>query len=255
LQQSASAARAQMPVETSRHEPETFGEKNGQGVTTKVEFPAVHRVALHEARPVRKRKVRQRRQISPPVFLKDPGNLPEGSEQRTIIKFTDKAWEGLRFKGMKLRRWLEQNRPLSPLNELPMFREFAWKTFKELNGAMDGNLLAWLTLNLEPQYAGIFERRRPRRPKGDDLFEDMVEPFRGIARMTFDRLCTRWRHNLPSWRKAILAGRARWLAVHRPDSAWGRSMRAKRGGYAVQEKYRRQGHHPLGLTLRPKPKP
>lgn len=255
IQQSESAARAQTSVVVSEPKPQPLGEKNGQTVTKKIETPAVLRAALCEVQHLRRRKVSQPGRISPPVFLEGSGNLLEGSEQQPTIIFTDKDWERLRFKGMKLRRWLEQNRPISPVNESPMFRELAWQTFKELSAAIDGNFFAWLTLTLEPQFSGIFERRRPRRPTGDNLFEDMVEPFQSAARMNFERLCRRWRHNLPSWRKAILAGRARWLAVHRPDSAWGRSMRAKRGGYAVQEKYRKQGHHPLGLTLRRKLKP
>jgi hypothetical protein len=64
--------------------------------------------------------------------------------------------------------------------------------------------------------------------------------------MIFANLCQKWAGNLPSWRKAILAGRARRLALHPPDSAWGRRMRATRGGRAVQRKYRREGAHPLG---------
>src|SRR5437879_7934258 len=79
--------------------------------------------------------------------------------------------------------------------------------------------------------AGDFKRRRqPRWPPGSDPFKDLAEPFRTQARTIFARLCDKWSFDLPDWRKAILAGRARWLAVHPPDSAWGRSMFKKRGG-------------------------
>src|SRR2546425_8624213 len=98
--------------------------------------------------------------------------------------------------------------------------------------------------------SGDFKRRRqPRWPPGSDPFKDLAEPFRTQARTIFARLCDKWSFDLPDWRKAILAGRARWLAVHPPDSAWGRSMFKKRGGYAVQQRYRRDGRHPLGLSI------
>src|SRR3989442_3057660 len=71
--------------------------------------------------------------------------------------------------------------------------------------------------------AGDFKRRRqPRWPPGSDPFKDLAEPFRTQARTIFARLCDKWSFDLPDWRKAILAGRARGRAVHPPDSAWGR---------------------------------
>jgi hypothetical protein len=71
-------------------------------------------------------------------------------------------------------------------------------------------------------------------------------------------LCDPWRRrrNLPSWRYAILCGQARRLACHTPEqlSAWGRSMHSKRGGHAVQRKYReeeqRTGGHELAQSRR-----
>jgi hypothetical protein len=49
---------------------------------------------------------------------------------------------------------------------------------------------------------------------------------------------------LPPWRFAILCGQARRLALNPPDSAWGHRMLAKRGGLAVQRRYRLEGRHP-----------
>jgi hypothetical protein len=46
------------------------------------------------------------------------------------------------------------------------------------------------------------------------------------------------------WLYAILCGQAKRLVRNPPTSAWARSMRAKRGGYAVQEQYRAEGRHP-----------
>lgn len=53
---------------------------------------------------------------------------------------------------------------------------------------------------------------------------------------------------LEPWLYAIYCGQAKRLALNPPSSAWGRSMLAKRGGYAVQRRYILQGrtgpHHP-----------
>ncbi|MGA7624442.1 MAG: hypothetical protein WCA91_12760 [Candidatus Acidiferrales bacterium] len=43
------------------------------------------------------------------------------------------------------------------------------------------------------------------------------------------------------WLRAILMGQAKRLSMNPPTSEWGRSMLAKRGGYAVQQKYRDAG--------------
>ena len=58
------------------------------------------------------------------------------------------------------------------------------------------------------------------------------------------KFLTRWDRDLPPWRFAILVGQAKRLALNPPTSAWGRSMHAKRGGLAVQRKYRLEGRHP-----------
>jgi hypothetical protein len=48
----------------------------------------------------------------------------------------------------------------------------------------------------------------------------------------------------PQWLFAILVGQAKRLTLNPPTSAWGRSMLGKKGGKAVQEKYRMEGRHP-----------
>ena len=53
-------------------------------------------------------------------------------------------------------------------------------------------------------------------------------PCRRIAAHWLGIFLKRWEGNLPSWRKAILVTRARFLATHVRDSAWGkRARRAK----------------------------
>ena len=89
---------------------------------------------------------------------------------------------------------------------------------------------------------------RDRNPRG--YFADLPWEVRQRAQMWLHRFCERWGHDLPRWRFAILVGQAKRLASTSPEqrSAWGRSMLAKRGGYAVQQRYRdagRVGHkHP-----------
>ena len=75
-------------------------------------------------------------------------------------------------------------------------------------------------------------------------FEDLPPEARLRAHWLLGKFCARWRGNLPRWRYAILVGQARRLALNPPDSAWGRSMAAKKGGYAVQRKYRMEGRQP-----------
>jgi hypothetical protein len=71
-------------------------------------------------------------------------------------------------------------------------------------------------------------------------------------------MCKKWGNDLPPWRYAILVGQAKRLALNPPDSAWGRSMLAKRGGKAVQIDYRLAGRNPTAnatAARRKKPEP
>ena len=87
-------------------------------------------------------------------------------------------------------------------------------------------------------------RYQGRNPNG--YFQDLDWPTR--QRAFYWLLCKRWGRNLPPWRFAILVGRAKWLALNPPTSAWGRSMLAKRGGKAVQWKYRHEGSQPTEIA-------
>src|SRR5262245_1374584 len=55
---------------------------------------------------------------------------------------------------------------------------------------------------------------------------------------------------VPRWLFGILCGQAKRLASHPPDAAWGRWMAAKRGGYAVQRRYRALGRNPTAKARR-----
>jgi hypothetical protein len=95
---------------------------------------------------------------------------------------------------------------------------------------------------------------RVRNPIG--YFKDLPVWARATAADWLVHFLQRTGPWLESWRLAIYVGQARRLTRNPPTSAWGRSMLAKRGGYAVQEKYRREGrsgkrhpaHHASGCS-------
>lgn len=91
------------------------------------------------------------------------------------------------------------------------------------------------------------EKFRKRRPAGS-YFEDLPWEVQQRARRWLWKFTQRWKRNLPDWRFAILVARARWLSLNPPTSQWGRTMRAKLGGYAVQRKYTQEGRHPTAAA-------
>lgn len=86
---------------------------------------------------------------------------------------------------------------------------------------------------------------RGRNPRG--YFHDLPPDARQRAYAWLDRFVKRWQERegtIPPWRFAILVGQAKRLALNPPDSSWGRKMLAKRGGLAVQRRYRAEGRDP-----------
>jgi hypothetical protein len=89
---------------------------------------------------------------------------------------------------------------------------------------------------------------RDRNPDG--YFHDLSPEARARAYQWLSRFCERWGDDLPAWRFAILVAQAKRLALNPPDSSWGRRMLAKRGGLAVQRRYRLEGKHPTAHATR-----
>jgi hypothetical protein len=91
-----------------------------------------------------------------------------------------------------------------------------------------------------------------KNPNG--YFNDLPPQARMRAWQLLGKFEAKWRGNLPQWRKAILISQAKRLALNPPTSEWGRSMRAKKGGYAVQRKYLTEGRtgklHPANHATR-----
>jgi hypothetical protein len=83
------------------------------------------------------------------------------------------------------------------------------------------------------------------------FFVDLTVGQRACAIQWLRRFINRRRAQglpLPPWLRAIYYGQAKRLALHPPSSDWGRSMRAKKGGYAVQIKYRCEGRNPTAMA-------
>jgi hypothetical protein len=84
-----------------------------------------------------------------------------------------------------------------------------------------------------------------RNPRG--YFQDLPWDVQRAARMWLHRFCERARRVrgcVPGWLFAIYVGQAKRLALNPPSYDWSRRMNARKGGYAVQRKYRHEGRHP-----------
>jgi hypothetical protein len=94
-----------------------------------------------------------------------------------------------------------------------------------------------------------------QRRNQNGRFDDLPFHLRGYARGWLERFVRRRRASgkpFPPWLFANYCGQAKRLARNPPTSAWGRSMLAKRGGHAVQQKYRWEGRHPTAKATRVK---
>jgi hypothetical protein len=89
-----------------------------------------------------------------------------------------------------------------------------------------------------------------QRKRQNGYFGDLPPHLRSVAAKWLKHFVLRWGNNLPQWRFAILVGQAKRLALHPPSSSWGRSMHAKRGGFAVQRRYRAEGRNPTQKATR-----
>jgi len=96
-----------------------------------------------------------------------------------------------------------------------------------------------------------FQKRHARGSYFEDLPPDLRQKAVGWLQHFKQR---RWAQGLgiPNWLGAIYVGQARRLALNPPTSGWGRSMLAKRGGLAVQRKYRRERRRPTERVAVPR---
>ena len=99
---------------------------------------------------------------------------------------------------------------------------------------------------------GLEPYRRPA-PQGD-YFSDLPYEAQQCAQRLLWQWCKKWGTDLPPWRLAILVARARRLALHPLNSAWGKRMRCRRGGLASQKDYRLRGIDPTAMATEAPPK-
>src|SRR5271169_3696608 len=81
----------------------------------------------------------------------------------------------------------------------------------------------------------LFHRNSHSRSRGP-MFEGLTPQQEQDAYRLLAKFLRR-HPDCPQWLYPILVGNARRLALNPPSSAWGRSMRAKKGGYATQRRY------------------
>jgi hypothetical protein len=91
-------------------------------------------------------------------------------------------------------------------------------------------------------------RSSPRNPAGP--FADLTWPQQRAAEAWLFKFCQRWGSDLPSWRRAILIGTAKRLALHPPAANFGHVLKAAKGGLALARKCKAAGvMMPGAITL------
>ena len=82
-------------------------------------------------------------------------------------------------------------------------------------------------------------QKSPRLKNGP--FSELTWEQQRVAEQWLWKFCQRWEGNLPNWRRAILIGVAKRLAVNPPKVKWGLSMLRSQGGKVTANIYRRAG--------------
>jgi hypothetical protein len=88
--------------------------------------------------------------------------------------------------------------------------------------------------------------RRSTPPGG--AFADLTWTQQRAAEAWYWKFCQRWAGDLPQWRRAILTGVAKRLALHPPGPTWSRRMFAVKGGKAAQRRHRLAGVDAMALA-------
>ena len=89
---------------------------------------------------------------------------------------------------------------------------------------------------LNPQNVPPLHARKPPRSSAGP-FADLTYPQRKAAEAWLYKFCKRWGTDLPQWRRAILIGTAKRLALHPPVANFGYSLRSHAGAKATLHKH------------------
>jgi hypothetical protein len=88
--------------------------------------------------------------------------------------------------------------------------------------------------------------KSPRNPAGP--FADLTWEQQRAAEKWLFKFCLKWEGNLPSWRRAILTGVAKRLAVNPPKANFARSLCSIRCGNITARRARMAGVPQPGVT-------
>ena len=89
------------------------------------------------------------------------------------------------------------------------------------------------------------------KAKAAGPFSDLTWAQQKAAEQWYWKFCQRWGNDLPPWRRNILAGVARRLALNPVSLGWGRRMQGCRGAHATACRARREGVlHPGIVAMR-----
>lgn len=89
-------------------------------------------------------------------------------------------------------------------------------------------------------------QKSPRLKNGP--FSELTWEQQRAAEKWLWKFCKRWEGNLPNWRRAILIGVAKRLAVNPPKVKWGLSMLNSQGGKAFARQLRCSGRSHPGIV-------
>ena len=97
--------------------------------------------------------------------------------------------------------------------------------------------------------ARLKKRVSPRNPAGP--FADLTWTQQRAAEQWLFKFCAKWGNDLPNWRRGILTGVARRLAMNPPAKGFGRRLWAHHGAKVLARQCRIEGRqHPRIVAMR-----
>ena len=88
------------------------------------------------------------------------------------------------------------------------------------------------------------------KPKAAGPFSDLTWEQQRAAEKWYWKFCLKWGNDLPPWRRGILIGVARRLAVNTLPAGWGKRLHGCRGGLATARYCRAMGiPHPRIVAI------
>ena len=89
-------------------------------------------------------------------------------------------------------------------------------------------------------------KKRKRLPGGP--FSDLSWEQQRVAEQWYWKFCVRWGNDLPAWRRGILVGVARRLAIDPPAVKFGKRLHGARGAFVANRRARACGFPSFGVA-------